>query len=101
MNQQWGLEKGTASQQAESELQKSVPVKSKVDSQENKKALTLTNSLNHQESTSNKNSELSASESVKVAAETMFAKQLLASQKNGVFPIGNENYNSFVKVCFF
>lgn len=97
MNQQWGLEKGTASQQAESELQKSVPVKSKVDSQENKKALTLTNSLNHQESTSNKNSELSASESVKVAAETMFAKQLLASQKNGVFPIGNENYNSFVK----
>jgi len=97
MNQQWGLEKGTASQQADTELHKSVPVKSKVDSQENKEVLTSKNSFNQQESISNKNSELSASESYKVAAENMFAKQLLASQQSGVFPIGNENYSSFLK----
>lgn len=101
MNQQWGLEKGTASQQADTELHKSVPVKSKVDSQENKEVLTSKNSFNQQESISNKNSELSASESYKVAAENMFAKQLLASQQSGVFPIGNENYSSFLKVCLF
>ena len=98
MNQQWGLEKGAVCQQVESELKKSGPAKSPVYNQENKEMLTLKKSFNQQESTSHKSSEFSASGNFKTAAENMFAKQLLESQQNGVFPNGNENYNSFVKV---